>query len=99
MQLVILIHHITGASQVTSIYMMMRVLLSAFLFLNGYAHFHFYWKQQQQQQQQQHEKQQKFSENHANATNSGYAGLIRFLTVSETILKSLGSKKSVGQFD
>ena len=84
MQLVILIYHITGASHVTSIYMMMRVLVSSFLFLNGYGHFHFYWKQlqQQQQQQQQQEKQHQLPQNHVAAPDSGNKGLIRFLTVS-----------------
>ena len=73
MQLVILIYHITGASQVTSIYMIVRLLVSAYLFLNGYGHFHFYWKQQQQQQLQQVQN---------CAQISGCNGFIRFLTVS-----------------
>ncbi|XP_074654898.1 N-acetylneuraminate (7)9-O-acetyltransferase-like isoform X2 [Tubulanus polymorphus] len=43
MQLVILIYHITGASRVLPIYMHIRVLVSAYLFLSGYGHFHYFW--------------------------------------------------------
>ncbi|XP_064646381.1 N-acetylneuraminate 9-O-acetyltransferase-like isoform X2 [Lineus longissimus] len=43
MQLVILIYHITGASRVLPIYMHIRVLVSAYLFLSGYGHFVYFW--------------------------------------------------------
>lgn len=43
MQLVILIYHMTGASRVLPIYMHIRVLISAYLFLLGYTHFYYSW--------------------------------------------------------
>ena len=47
MQLIILVYHITGAKQDLSIYMFIRVLVSAYIFLNGYGHLHYHWKRQQ----------------------------------------------------
>ncbi|XP_013788587.1 N-acetylneuraminate 9-O-acetyltransferase-like isoform X2 [Limulus polyphemus] len=43
MQLIILIYHMTGASQVLPIYMHVRVLVTAYLFLSGYGHFTYFW--------------------------------------------------------
>lgn len=43
MQLVILIYHLTGASQMLTIYMQIRVLVSAYLLLSGYGHFYYFW--------------------------------------------------------
>ncbi len=43
MQLVILIYHMTGASQVIPLYMQMRILVSSYLFLTGYGHLSFFW--------------------------------------------------------
>lgn len=44
MQLVILVYQVTGASKVLPIYMMVRALISAYLFLTGYGHFYYIWK-------------------------------------------------------
>ncbi|KAJ9581661.1 hypothetical protein L9F63_023160, partial [Diploptera punctata] len=44
MQLVILIYHMTGASGILPIYMHIRVLVSAYLFLSGYGHFCYFWQ-------------------------------------------------------
>lgn len=44
MQLVILIYHMTGASKVLPIYMHIRVLISAYIFLSGYGHFCYSWQ-------------------------------------------------------
>ncbi|XP_067001977.1 N-acetylneuraminate 9-O-acetyltransferase [Anabrus simplex] len=44
MQLVILIYHMTGASSILPIYMHIRVLVSAYLFLSGYGHFCYFWQ-------------------------------------------------------
>ena len=43
MQLVILIYHMTGASQALPIYMHMRILVTAYVFLNAYGHFFYVW--------------------------------------------------------
>uniref|UniRef100_T1KKL8 Cas1p 10 TM acyl transferase domain-containing protein n=1 Tax=Tetranychus urticae TaxID=32264 RepID=T1KKL8_TETUR len=43
MQLIILIYHITGASQIVPIYLLIRVMVSAYLFLSGYGHFTYFW--------------------------------------------------------
>lgn len=43
MQLVILIYHMTGASQVLPIYMHMRLMVTSYLFLSGYGHFSHFW--------------------------------------------------------
>ncbi|KAK2142469.1 hypothetical protein LSH36_951g03010 [Paralvinella palmiformis] len=43
MQLVILIYHLTGASQVLHIYMQIRVLVSSYLFLSGYGNFYYFF--------------------------------------------------------
>uniref|UniRef100_V5HCC7 Putative conserved plasma membrane protein n=2 Tax=Ixodes ricinus TaxID=34613 RepID=V5HCC7_IXORI len=44
MQLIILIYHTTGASQVLPIYMHVRVLVTSYLFLTGYGHFTYFWQ-------------------------------------------------------
>ncbi|KAK7501363.1 hypothetical protein BaRGS_00007488, partial [Batillaria attramentaria] len=44
MQLVILIYHLTGASKVLPVYMHIRLLVSCYLFLTGYAHFTYFWQ-------------------------------------------------------
>ena len=43
MQLVILIYHMTGASQVVPLYMQMRFLVSSYLFLTGFGHRSLFW--------------------------------------------------------
>ncbi|CAH2235034.1 jg15793 [Pararge aegeria aegeria] len=44
MQLVILVYQVTGASKVLPIYMMVRALVSSYLFITGYGHFYYTWK-------------------------------------------------------
>ncbi len=45
MQLMILIYHYTDASHHSlSIYMLIRVLVSAYVFLNGFGHFFYVWQ-------------------------------------------------------
>lgn len=44
MQLLILVYHFTGASQVLPIYMQIRVLVSSYLFLSGYGHFLYFFE-------------------------------------------------------
>ncbi|KAA0193401.1 hypothetical protein HAZT_HAZT003199 [Hyalella azteca] len=43
MQLVILVYHMTGSSQKLPIYLHVRVLVSAYLFLTGFGHFSYAW--------------------------------------------------------
>lgn len=44
MIIVILIYYMTGASKVIPIFMHIKVLISTFLFLSGYAHFTYFWQ-------------------------------------------------------
>lgn len=44
MQAVVLIYHVTGARNVLPIYMHMRLINSAYLFLSGYGHFCYFWQ-------------------------------------------------------
>lgn len=44
MQLCILIYHMTGADRILPIYMHIKVLISAYLFLSGYGHFTHMWQ-------------------------------------------------------
>jgi hypothetical protein len=69
MQILILIYHITGASQVLSIYMLMRVLVSSYLFLNGFGHFNYFWKRERS------------NLSTTNAENK-FEGMIRFFQVT-----------------
>ena len=48
MQLVILVYHWSGASRDLTIYMIIRVLVSSYLFLNGFGHLSYHWKQHQE---------------------------------------------------
>lgn len=45
MQLVLLAYHVTGASQVLPVYVHVRALVSAYLFLAGYGHFCYFWRE------------------------------------------------------
>ena len=71
----------SGASQNLSIYMFIRVLVSSYLFLNGYGHLCHHWKQQQKQDQT------------PNGIDSGrfqdFDGIVRFLSVRETVYYKL----------
>lgn len=44
MQIVLLTYHMIGASYVLPIYMIARLLVSAYLFLSGFGHFSYFWK-------------------------------------------------------
>lgn len=44
MQAVVLIYHVTGAKNVLPIYMYLRLINSAYLFLSGYGHFCYFWQ-------------------------------------------------------
>ncbi|KAF5292887.1 hypothetical protein FQR65_LT11139 [Abscondita terminalis] len=44
MQLVILVYHVTGASQILPINMHIKVTISAYLFLSGYQQFYYVWQ-------------------------------------------------------
>ncbi|XP_043483656.1 N-acetylneuraminate 9-O-acetyltransferase [Leptopilina heterotoma] len=44
MQAVVLIYHVTGAKNVLPIYMHLRLINSAYLFLSGYGHFYYFWQ-------------------------------------------------------
>lgn len=43
MQLVILAYHYTGASQHLAIYVWIRVLVAAYIFMSAYGHFSYFW--------------------------------------------------------
>lgn len=44
MQLAVLIYQMTDASGILPVYMHVRVLVSAYLFLSGYGHFSYFWQ-------------------------------------------------------
>lgn len=44
MQLAVLIYQMTDASSILPVYMHVRVLVSAYLFLSGYGHFSYFWQ-------------------------------------------------------
>lgn len=43
MQLVLLAYHMTAASQILPIYVHIRLLVTAYLFLSGFGHFTYFW--------------------------------------------------------
>ena len=49
MQLVILVYHMSSASQMSKL---IQVLASSYVFLNGFGHFQFFWKQNNLDQKQ-----------------------------------------------
>lgn len=43
MQMIILVYHMTGASQILPIYVNVQLLISCYLFLTGFGHFSYFW--------------------------------------------------------
>ena len=82
MQLIILIYHMTGASKEISIYMLMRLLVSSYLFLNGFGHFSFFWKEKEREEKK---KMVQLEENGLSPSvkpENNHQGLIRCVSVS-----------------
>lgn len=44
MQVVILIYHWTDAEEMLPLFMLGKVLVSAYIFLTGYQHFFYFWQ-------------------------------------------------------